>query len=116
MDSKDIILLNLDLQKKDIGFRQSSKWKFVYISKMHHIAKNWECVFDFQYEVTIGECDAYHILSFISWDAYADDYYIRSHLLTILKDKIQYFSMKDRFLLISESWLVESKFLEWVLG
>ena len=23
---------------------------------MHHISKNWECVFDFQYKVTIGQC------------------------------------------------------------
>ena len=31
--------------------------KVVCLSKMHHISKNWECVFDFQYKVTIGECE-----------------------------------------------------------
>ena len=23
---------------------------------MYHISKNWECVFDFQYKVVIGQC------------------------------------------------------------
>ena len=23
---------------------------------MHHISKNWECVFDFQYKVVTGQC------------------------------------------------------------
>ena len=27
------------------------------LSKMHHISKNWECVFDFQYKVVIGQCN-----------------------------------------------------------
>ena len=24
---------------------------------MHHISKNWECVFDFQYKVAIRQCE-----------------------------------------------------------
>ena len=24
---------------------------------MHHISKNWECVFDFQYKVAIVQCE-----------------------------------------------------------
>ncbi len=52
----DSILLKLDLQKKDIGFGQSFKWKVVCLAKMHHISKNWERVFDFQYKVVTGQC------------------------------------------------------------
>ena len=52
----DAILLKLDLQKKAIGFGQSSKWKIVSLSKVHHISKNWERVFDFQYKVVTGQC------------------------------------------------------------
>ena len=59
----DTILLKLDLQKKDIGFGQSSKWKVVCLAKMHHISKNWEHVFDFQYKVVIGQC----VISDQSW-------------------------------------------------
>ena len=44
------------LTKKDIGFGQSSKRKVVCLAKMHHISKNWECVFDFQYKVVTGHC------------------------------------------------------------
>ena len=40
----------------DIGFGQSSKWKVVCLAKMHHISKNWELVFDFQYKVVTGQC------------------------------------------------------------
>ena len=49
------------LKKKDIGFGQSSKWKVVCLAKMHHISKNWECVFDFQYKVVTGQCDMYMV-------------------------------------------------------
>ena len=42
--------------KKDISFGQSSKWKVVCLTKMHHISKNWEGVFDFQYKFAIGQC------------------------------------------------------------
>ena len=37
-------------------FEQSSKWKVACQTKMHLISKNWEGVFDFQYEVAIGQC------------------------------------------------------------
>ena len=52
------------IYKKDIGFGQSSKWKVVCLSKLHHISKTREYVFDFQYKVTIGECVLFclHIL------------------------------------------------------
>ena len=40
----------------DTGFVQSSKWKVVCPAKMHHISKNWEYVFDFQYKVVTGQC------------------------------------------------------------
>ena len=53
----DAILLKLDLQKKDIHFRQSFKWKVVYLAKMHHISNNLEPVFDFQYKAAVGQCD-----------------------------------------------------------
>ena len=36
----DAILLKLDLQKNDIAFGQSSKWKLVCVTKMHHTSKN----------------------------------------------------------------------------
>ena len=49
--------LNLIYKKKDIGFGQSSKWKVVCPSKMHHVSKNWKCISYFQYKVTIGQCD-----------------------------------------------------------
>ena len=52
----DAILLKVDLQKKDMFFEQSSKWKVVCLTKMHVISKNWEGVFDFQYKVAIGQC------------------------------------------------------------
>ena len=52
----DTILLKLDF-KKDIGFGQSSKLKVVYLTKMHHIYKYWEGVFDFQYKAAIGQCE-----------------------------------------------------------
>ena len=32
----DAILLKVDLQKKDISFEQSSIWKVVCLTKMHH--------------------------------------------------------------------------------
>ena len=48
-------------RKKDIGFGQSSKWKVVCLAKMHHISKNWERIFDFQYKVVIGQCAAYEV-------------------------------------------------------
>ena len=27
---------------------------------MHHVSKNWECVFDFQYKAAIGQCEENH--------------------------------------------------------
>ena len=33
--------------KEDIFFEQSSKWKVVFLTKKHHISKNWEGIFDF---------------------------------------------------------------------
>jgi len=29
----------------------------MFLSKMHHIAKNWKCFYDFQYKVTIWQCE-----------------------------------------------------------
>ena len=43
--------------KKDKRFGQSCKSKVVCLSKMHHISKNWQCIFDYQYKVTIGQCE-----------------------------------------------------------
>ncbi len=51
------ILIKLDLKKKDISFGQSSKSKVVCLAKMHHISKNLEHVFDFQYKVVTGQCE-----------------------------------------------------------
>ena len=33
---------------------------------MHHISKNWEGIFDFQYKVAIGQCDDGQVWSNLS--------------------------------------------------
>ena len=64
----DAILLKLDLQKKDIGFGQSSKWKVVCLAKIQHISKNWERIFDFQYKVVTGQCGTKTLKDSTHWD------------------------------------------------
>ena len=48
--------LNWIYKKGQIGFGQYSKWKVVYLAIMHHISKNLERVFYFQYKIATGQC------------------------------------------------------------
>ena len=50
---------------------------------MHHISKNWEPVFDFQYKVVVGQCDVLkfrndHLEQKITWSIKAKAYALSS--------------------------------------
>ena len=52
---------------------------------MHHISKNWERVFDFQYKVVIGQCVLFEYISTLQHFRYQGDLDFLSPLLTTLQ-------------------------------
>ena len=63
----DAILLKLDLQKRTSVLDNPPNGKlFVYQKCIIHMSKDWECVYDFQYKIAIGQCGLLHFFVVIS--------------------------------------------------
>ena len=79
-------------------FEQSSKWKVVCLTKMHHISKNWEGIFDFQYKVAIGQYVSYGSFIFKIKNIFPIFGFFRSRTLLFQTVRLLNFADADFFM------------------